>query len=367
MLDSSTVLSRQIIESLRKGSVPTYGASRFYHYEPTIRRIVEEDLKFVGHGGYSTKFFYGRYGHGKTLTLGVLRDKGHELNFATSFVTLDPSYTTFHKLEVIYQSIMDNLSIIVNQEIKESSDAVNSILYEWCRKTQMTRGRNSPSFPEAPELTGILNEFCNQQAFRPNITEWLMGARHIPFTVKRQFNVKGEIDRGGCMNFLKAFCKILVYLGYSGLIVLFDEVESVMSLRNTMARDAAYDNIRNLVDNRFKFRSLYIAFGGTPEFFSNPERGVPSFQPLSERISHYWTKIHKSPRSPILELSSPNPSDFLLILKRVEEIYNQAYLSKIYLADDMINNYISEYLKNDTTARDIIRGFIAYLDQRAEQ
>jgi hypothetical protein len=95
MLDGKQVLSRQIIESLRKGSVPSYGASRYYHVTAFIKLITEVDLHFVKSGGYNTKFFYGRYGHGKTLTLATIRDKGLESNFVTSHVTLDPTTTVF--------------------------------------------------------------------------------------------------------------------------------------------------------------------------------------------------------------------------------------------------------------------------------
>jgi hypothetical protein len=194
-----------------------------------------------------------------------------------------------------------------------------------------------------------------------------MGTGHIPASIKRQFQIVGDIDRTVCMNFLKAFSRILVHAGFSGLIVLFDEVESILSLRTQVSRDAAYDNLRNFVDDRYKLKNVYFAFGGTPEFFSDTERGVPSFQPLSERISHYWKSINKSPRSPILELSYPNKHEFLLILKRIEVIYNQAYGAKIYFDDKMLNNYIEENAKNRGTARELIRGYVAYLDQRAEQ
>jgi len=365
MSENSRLLSRQIIESLRKGNVPSYGASHFYHCKLTIRRIIDEDLGFVKSGGYSTKFFCGRYGSGKTLTLGIIRDKGLDLKFATSFLTLDPRATTFHKLEVVYRAILDTLSIRIDGEIKESGEAVNSILYHCCREFQLRRSK--PVFSETPGLSDILRVFAEKATLRPHIVEWLMGAGHIPFTVKRRFNVKGDIDRQSCMNFLKAFCRILVMIGYSGLILLLDEAESIMSLRTKVSRDVAYDNMRNLIDNRYRMRNLYIAFGGTPEFFSNQERGIPSFQPLNERISHYWKKIKRSYRSPILMLYPPEIRDYFLILRKINSIYCKAYDDSIYLADDIIHKYLKTSLSEDTTPREVIRGLIAYLDQRAEQ
>lgn len=365
MSENSKLLSRQIIESLRKGSVPTYGASRFYHCRRVIRRIIDEDLSFTRSGGYSTKFFCGRYGSGKTLTLGVIRDKGHDLNFATSLVTLDPRATTFHKLEVIYRSVLDSMSIVIDGEIKESGEAVSSILYHWGRKYHLSRSR--PVFPETPGLTDILRVFVEKPNLRSHIVEWLMGARHIPFTIKRRFDVKGDIGHSSCMSFLKAFCRILVKIGYSGLVILLDEAESIMSLWTRTSRDVAYDNIRNLIDNRYRMRNLYIAFGGTPEFFSNPDRGIPSFPALNERISHYWKEIKRSYRSPILMLYPPKKKDYFSVLRRVSNIYSKAYDCSIYLTDDIVSKYLKASLKESTTPREVIRGFVAYLDQRAEQ
>ncbi len=365
MSENLHILSRQIIESLRKGNVPFYGASLFYHCKPAIRRIIDEDLKYISSSGYSTKFFCGTYGSGKTLTLGIVRDKGHDLNFATAFITLDPRTTAFHKLEVIYRSIFETLSLRINNEIKESGEAVNSILYQLCRKFHSSYSKLF--FPEAPGLSVILRKYAEKASLRAHIVEWLMGKGHIPFTIKRKFDVKGDIDRHSCMNYLKAFSRILVMTGYSGLILLIDEAESIMSLRTRRSRDIAYDNMRNLVDNRYRMKNLYIAFGGTPEFFSNNERGIPSFPALNQRISHYWKNIKKSYRSPILRLYPPERKDFFLILKKIVKIYCEAYDCKIYLTDDTVNKYLKECLNENSTPREVIRGFVAYLDQKSDQ
>lgn len=361
------LLSRQIIESLRKGNVPRYGAYRFYHCKPIVRRIVKEDLDFVGSRGYVTKYFCGKYGSGKTLTLTLIRDMAHSTGLATSFVTLDPRAVTLNKLEVIYQFVFNNMAVEIDGEIKESSQAVNAIFYELCRKFYLDRRQAPPAFPEAPEMTDILHTFANKPSFRTHIVEWVMGKRHIPFTLKRQFGVKGDIDRTSCMSFLSAFCRILQNAGYLGLAILFDEVESTMQLWSRRARDTAYDNIRNLDENRYRIRNLYVAFGGTPEFFSDPERGVPSFPALNERIAHHWKRIRRSYRSPILMLDSPERKDYFLILRKVNKIYNEAYGSRIYIGDDLIHKNLTPLLKTGATPRQILRSFVAYLDQRADQ
>jgi len=367
MSENQRLLSRQIIESLRKGNVPVYGASRFYHCRPVVRRIAQEDLSFVKSGGYVAKYFCGKYGSGKTLTLTLIRDMAHDMQFATSFVTLDPRTVTLNKLEAIYQSVFHNMSIRINGEIRESSEAVDTILYEWCKKFYGQRYSSQPAFPEAPGMTEILHTYASTPNLRTYVVEWLMGNAHVPFSVKQQFGVKGDIGRESCMNFLNAFCRILQNINCAGLTILFDEAESTMQLWTKIARDTAFDNIRNLDENRYKARHLYIAFGGTHEFFSDPERGVPSFPALNDRIAHHWKSIRRSYRSPIVMLDPPERQDYFLILKKVMGIYNEAYDSKIYITDDMIHKNLTPMLDSSSTPREILRKFIADLDQKAEQ
>lgn len=361
--------SRQIIESLRHGNVPVYGANRFYHCNKRIRKILEEDLSFVKRGGYLTKYFCGPYGAGKSLTLSVVKDKAHEKRFITSFVTLDPRTTVFHKLEIIYQHIFDNLSLKTPQGYVEGGQAVHYILYELGGKLLYGRKPVSKSIviPQIPNLLELIEAFFKTPKLQPHIISWLMGKRHIPFTVKRQFNVKGEIDRDTCMSFLSGFCKMAKAIGYSGWVLLVDEAESIMELWTGKARDTAYDNIRNLDENRYKMKSFYVVFGGTPEFFSDSEKGIPSFQALNERISHYWSTIRRSYRSPILMLEVLQRREYFGVLRSVMEIYNESYGTKTYISDDLLHKFLTPLLNAKSAPRNVIRKFIAYLDQRSEQ
>ena len=369
MLRNDHFGSRQIIESLRRGNVPQYGATRFYHCKPRVRKILEEDLSFIGRGGYSTKYFCGPYGSGKSLTLCLVKDKALEMKFITSSVTLDPRTTVFHKLEIIYQHIFENLSLKTQHGYMEGGQAMYHILYEWGGK--LLHGRKPVPeeivIPEIPNLLEIMESFFRTPRLRPHIVNWLMGKRYIPFSVKRQFNVKGEIDRDTCMSFLVGFCKMAKTIGYSGWILLFDEAESIMELWTRKARDTAYDNMRNLDENRYKLKSFYVVFGGTPEFFSDSERGIPSFQALNERISHYWSTIRRSYRSPILMLDVLQRREYFYVLKRVVKIYNEAYETKTYIGDDILHKFLTPLLEAKSTPRSVIRKFIAYLDQRSDQ
>jgi hypothetical protein len=68
---------------------------------------------------------------------------------------------------------------------------------------------------------------------------WLGGDSNIPFKYKNKFGVKGEIDKENAFKFLKSLSAFIQTIGYSGLVILIDEVEHIMDLHSKKLRDTA--------------------------------------------------------------------------------------------------------------------------------
>ena len=100
---------------------------------------------------------------------------------------------------------------------------------------------------------------------------WLRGDANIPFSVKKKFNIKSEIDKTNALGFLEALSAFIKSAGYSGLVVLIDEVEYVRKLMTQNMRNDAYDYIRLIYDNcsNGQFQSTLFVFAGTPELFED--------------------------------------------------------------------------------------------------
>ena len=81
--------ARAIIESLRKGLVPTEYVAFFTVGRQNWLRFVEEDLDgFIAEGGGKVRFINGDYGDGKTHFMSVIRQLALQKQFASSFVVL---------------------------------------------------------------------------------------------------------------------------------------------------------------------------------------------------------------------------------------------------------------------------------------
>ena len=104
---------------------------------------------------------------------------------------------------------------------------------------------------------------------------WLRGDSNIPFTEKRKFGVKGDIDRENAFKFLEALAAFVKTIGYSGLVVLIDEAEYIMMLHTKKLRDTAYNYIRDIYDecSLGNFQNTLFVLAGTPRFFDDPKLG----------------------------------------------------------------------------------------------
>ena len=97
--------ARAIIESLRKGLVPTEYVAFFTVGRQNWLRFIEEDLDgFIAQGGGKVRFINGDYGDGKTHFMSVIRQLALQKQFASSFVVLTRDIP-IHKFELIYQEI----------------------------------------------------------------------------------------------------------------------------------------------------------------------------------------------------------------------------------------------------------------------
>ena len=74
----------------------------------------------------------------------------------------------------------------------------------------------------------------------------------------------------------------LRYLGYQGLILLLDELEIVMA-QSASVRNAAYENVRLLIDNAEQAHHLHVFFSIIPDVIL-AEKGFKSYDALWSRV-----------------------------------------------------------------------------------
>ena len=198
---------------------------------------------------------------------------------------------------------------------------------------------------------------------------WLSGEKNIPFTIKMKFGVKGDIDRENAFKYLEALSSFLRALNYSGLIILIDEAEHIMTLHNKKLRDTAYDYMRYIYDecSGGRFHSTLFIFAGTPEFFEDPRFGVPSYTALNERIEDAIKTEFKDLRKPIIKLDGFRRENLRELSERLISMHEEVYGWEASLVKESLDGIISRHEANAEltgyiSPRNFVKSFISVLD-----
>ena len=114
---------------------------------------------------------------------------------------------------------------------------------------------------------------------------WIGGQPNVGAAAKRYAGVKGDLDHFGALSFLQGLLVILRDSGFSGLVVVLDEVETLQRVRSDV-REKSLNALRQVIDeiDSGRFPGLYLVITGTPAFFEGPQ-GVRRLPPLAQRLA----------------------------------------------------------------------------------
>ena len=72
---------------------------------------------------------------------------------------------------------------------------------------------------------------ANDHATAEGLAGWLAGQPHVAASVKRVAGIKGDVDHFAALSFLRGLLLILKDSGYSGLVLVLDEIETLQRVR----------------------------------------------------------------------------------------------------------------------------------------
>lgn len=284
--------ARAIIEGLRKGLVPTEYVAFFTVGRQNWLRFVEEDLdNFIAEGGGKVRFINGDYGDGKTHFMSVIRQLALQKNFASSFVVLTRDIP-IHKFEVVYQEVVSQL------RGRFEGMGIRSLLQHWVeeqKKVDLDRETLFESLRQvrkmdlnfANALIGLFHIPSEEESAEETVPsqellyQWFEGKKVVK-KVLTKFHVFETLNKSNSKTFLQSLIAFLKLTGHKGLILLFDELETVLA-QGASIRNAAYENVRLLMDNTEHSEYLQLFFALIPDVLLS-EKGFKSYDALWSRV-----------------------------------------------------------------------------------
>jgi P-loop Domain of unknown function (DUF2791) len=398
-MDRERFICESIVRALKSGLVPSRGLDRIAVGRDGELKQLRHDLEFSQNGGAWLKCFSGDYGVGKTFLCSLLREEAWRLGFVVTAVDLGRD-APFHRFEVIYHRIMEGMRTAHFREVPAFEFIVQEWLFNLEKEVQRSMGFNPLNAEHRGEISTIVSHQINEQLSKLRIYDssfanalrgyygasqqgnevvataavgWLKGDPNVPAELRREFNIRGSVEKDNAFNFLQAMAALIVHIGYAGLIVIFDEAELIRGISRTDSRSAAYENIRFLMDKTAQGEFAHCGFilAGTEDLFNDELRGVASYQALYDRLKpERGRRRTQDFRHPLIALAGFDPVKLHEVALRVRQVHGIAYAWDAIdrLPDELLKRLIEETAvrfgeKFKAVPRGFLKGLVDILDE----
>lgn len=305
MTTISPARADEILDALRRGTVPESALDAFAVGLDPYRDTLLAELNQAATGRGRFKAVRGDYGTGKTFFARWFQGLARAEGFASSEVQISEAETPLHRLETVYRRLIEHLMTEGGER-----GAMRAIIDGWfyaleeevlaregdCAEDRLLQAsealmteRLRPIERQAPAFGACLRTYrravaAGDEALASGLIAWMSGQPNVAAAVKRAAGIKGDIDHFGALGFLQGLLLILRDSGFSGLVLVLDEVETLQRVRGDV-REKSLNALRQFMDeiDAGRFPGLYLMITGTPAFFDGPQ-GVQRLPPLAQRL-----------------------------------------------------------------------------------
>ncbi len=358
---------RDIIDALRKGTVPAAGLAQLAVGLSRFEQAIDDELGGVVQGHAVFKAVRGEYGAGKTFFTRWLQERAKKRGMASAEVQISETETPLHRLETIYRRLAERLSTddtpknafrsvidrwffaleqdaLAEGTIRESdTEALLARTGELLEKRLAAVSQTAPVFASALRAIRAA-QVRNDVVVADGLLSWLSGQPSVAASVKRAANVKGDLDHFGALAFLQGLLVVLRDAGHPGLVLVLDEVETLQRVRGDV-REKALNALRQLIDeiDSGRFPGLYLVITGTPAFFEGPQ-GIARLPPLLQRLNvDFATEARfDNPRAVQVRLANFTHTSLVEVGTRVRDIFVQHAPNADRIRATVDDGYVSD-------------------------
>ena len=395
-----------IIKSLEGGVVPSMGVQ---HLLVGRNREVEELIKIldtISDGGSDIRFWVGDFGSGKSFMLATIEQIALQKDFVVSSLDLNPSrrfYATDRKAVALYTEIIDN----IKTKTARIGNVLNTIIEEWLNRifqivadsyvidiSEIIAGSKQKevkneilntignfsavglSFEFGQALIKYYEAFIeDNRLLRTNALRWMRGDITTKTEAKKALGINQIINDDNWFDALKNMSELLLAIGYSGLVVNFDEAVNLYKIPQSVTRERNYERILNIY-NECKSniaKGLFINFGATRKTVFDENRGLSSYGALKGRLGNEESMDNKlvNTNRTVLGLKPLTNEEIYTLLENLVNVYNVNYKESISISEDEIVTYMEGQLNRPgadefLTPRAVIKDFIEILDLKRQ-
>ena len=392
-------IASAVINSLKGGVVPRTGLPYITVGREREIDALLHDVEIIEDGGASFRFIVGKFGSGKSFLLQTIRAHVMDRNFVVVDADLSPERRlqgTRGQGLATYKELIKNMST----KTRPDGGALTLILDRWISNVQSQTAAESGLDASSEEFAALvekkiyevissLNELVHGFDFaklltlyynaakdgddeqKAKVIKWFRGEYTTKTEAKNELGVNIIITDDDWYEYIKLFAMFLKMAGYSGLLVLIDELVNIYKIPNAITRQYNYEKILTMYNDTLQGKAKYlgIVMGGTPQAIEDTRRGIYSYEALRSRLAEgrFGREGMRDMLAPVIRLEPLTYEEMLVLIEKLADIHAQlfGYEQKI-TENEMVLFIKTEYGRigadSHITPREVIRDFIELLD-----
>lgn len=392
-------IAQTILNSLKGGVVPRIGLPYIAVGRKNEIQALLHDVDIIAEGGASFHFIVGRYGSGKSFLLQTIRnyvmDRG--------FIVVDADLSPERRLQgtrgqglATYRELIGNLST----KTKPEGGALTLVLDRWIISVQTQAMQETGFTPEDPALTGAVDqkiyavtaavsemvhgfEFARLLSLyyhaylegdddtKGKVVRWFRGEYTLKREAREDLGVNIIITDDDWYEYLKLFAVFFRLAGYTGMMIMIDELVNLYKIPNAITRQYNYEKLLTMYNDTLqgKARYLGILMGATPQAVEDKRRGLYSYEALRSRLTEgkFSRPGARDLLAPVIRLEPLTPEEMLVLCEKLADMHAGLYGYQRTLSTEDLAKFIElEFGRigadQNITPREVIRDFIELLD-----
>ena len=392
-------IAQTVLNSLKGGVVPRIGLPYIAVGRKSEIEALLHDVDVIGEGGASFRFVVGRYGSGKSFLIQTIRNYVMDRGFIVADADLSPErrlHGTQGQGLATYRELIGNLST----KTKPEGGALSLVLDRWISSVQTEAARQTGLGPGDPALTQAVDrqiyavtqavselvhgfEFARLLSLyyhayidgddetKAKVTRWFRGEYTQKREAKSELGVNIIISDSDWYDYLKLFAVFFRHAGYTGMMIMIDELVNIFKIPNTVTRQYNYEKMLTMYNDTLQGKAKYlgIIMGATPQAVEDKRRGIYSYEALRSRLAEgkFSRPGARDLLAPVIRLEALTAEEMLVLCEKLAQMHKDLYGHDRVLSPAELGSFIKiEYGRigadQNITPREVIRDFIELLD-----
>lgn len=392
-------IAQAVINSLKGGVVPRIGLPYIAVGREKEIEALLHDVDIISDGGASFRFIVGKYGSGKSFLLQTIRNYCMDKNFVCADADLSPERRlcgTRGQGIATYRELMSNISTKTRPE----GGALTLILDRWINAVRADVIAEGTALPDTSEFeqaverkiyatVNSLNEMVHGFDFakllalyyrsyttgdddtKAKVAKWFRGEYTAKTQAKEELGINIIITDDDWYDYIKLFAAFLKKAGYSGFMILIDELVNIYKVPQSITRQYNYEKILTMYNDTLQGKAcgLGIIMCGTPQCVEDTRRGVYSYEALRSRLAEgrFSADGLYDMLSPVIKLEPLTYEELLVLSEKLRDIHGVLYEYEPHVSQEDIIGFLKlEFGRvgadTNITPREVIRDFIELLN-----